>query len=112
MHLRTEREGTIEVAARALHFRDANAGRFVVVSTPYCTTPVRYVGGAYRLDNYLDDPLTFADRAEADKLASRWNNNLRGDEQNMTVSLSVEGLLRTFADELDSNLLFIDQELA
>jgi hypothetical protein len=79
---------------------------------PYCTTPLRYVGGAYRLDNFLDDPLTFADRAEADKLASHWNDNQRGDGQAMTVSLSVEDFYDAFPDELDSSLLFIEQELA
>jgi hypothetical protein len=109
--LRTERDGTIEVAARALRFRDENAGRFVVASTPYCTTPLRYVGGTYRLDVHLDDPLTFADRADADKLAAHWNEDLRGDRQDMTSSLSVEDFYTTFMDELDSTMLFIEQEL-
>jgi hypothetical protein len=110
--LRTERDGTIELAARALRFRDENLGRFVVVSTPYCTTPIRYVGGAYRLDIFLDDPFTFADRAEADKLAAHWNGNLRGDRQEMMVSLSVEDFYTTFSDALHSALLFSEQEAA
>lgn len=108
--LRTEREGTFEMAARALRFRDDNAGRFVVATTPYCITPVRRVGGAYRLDNFLDNPATFADRAEADKLASHWNDNRRGADQDMTVSLSVEDFYTAFMDELDSTLLFSEQE--
>jgi hypothetical protein len=109
--LRTEREGTFEMAARALRFRNENAGRFVVASTPYCTTPVRHGGGAYRLDNFLDDPATFADRAEADKLAARWNDNLRADRQDTMVSVyAVEDFYTTFMDELDSTLLFSEQE--
>jgi hypothetical protein len=70
----------------------------------------RYVGGTYRLDNYLDDPLTFADRAEADKVASHWNA-LRGDGQDMTVSLSVEDFYNAFANQLDSALLFDEKML-
>jgi hypothetical protein len=31
----TEREGTIELAARAMRLRDENLGRFVVASLPY-----------------------------------------------------------------------------
>jgi hypothetical protein len=107
--LRVERDATIELAARALRFRDENTGRFVIASTSYCTTPLRYVGGTYRLDIYLDDPLTFADRAEADKLASHWNA-LRGDGQDMTVSLFVEDFYNAFANQLDSALLFDEQE--
>jgi hypothetical protein len=36
--LRVERDATIELAARALRFRDENTGRFVIASTSYCTT--------------------------------------------------------------------------
>lgn len=34
----TGREGTIELAARAMRLRDENLGRFVVATLPYCVT--------------------------------------------------------------------------
>jgi hypothetical protein len=107
-----ERDGMIELAARAMRFRDGNAGAYVVASLPGCVTPIRSIDGGYRLDVHLDDPLTFADRAKADKLAKHWNDNLRSDRQDTTVSVYVvEDFYTIFMDELDSSLLF-EQEIA
>ena len=106
-----ERDGTIELAARAMRIRDGNAGRFVVASLPGCVTPIRSIEGTYRLDVHLDDPLTFVDRVKADKLAKHWNDNLRRDLHETVSVYAGEDSYTIFVDELDSSLLF-EQEVA
>lgn len=61
----------------------------------------------------LDGPLTFADRSQAEKLASHWNDNLRADRQDpMVTVLAVEDFYDVFVGQLDINLLFTEQERA
>jgi hypothetical protein len=54
----------------------------------------------------LDDPVTFADRAKAEKLAEHWNDTLRRDIQETVSVYAVEDFYTIFVDELDSSVLF------
>jgi hypothetical protein len=64
----------------------------------------RCVGGTYRLDDYLDDPLIR--RSSGGRQAGIALERPAGDGQGMTVSLSVEDFYNAFANQLDSALQF------